>query len=113
MLKRFKFSYLHILTAILLLLKLTVAPGMTYTIALMPSILAIATPAVFALILLSIMAFFKYKHGLSMNKMMELNTEVMSKHKQLKREGHTNEEIKVMMSADLERDKLKRKRLTM
>lgn len=112
MLKRFKFAYLHILTAILLLLKLTVAPSMSYTYVFMPSILAIATPAVFVLILLSIMAFFKYKHGLSMAKMMEVNTEVVSKNKRLKSEGYTNEEIKVMMRADIEREKLKRKRRT-
>ena len=112
MLKRFKFAYLHILTGLLLTLKWTVAPGITYTTALTPSVLAIGTPIVFVLILFSMMLFFKYKRGLSMTKMMKLNTEVMSKHKQLKREGYTNEEIKVMMSADLERDKLKRKRLT-
>lgn len=112
MLKRFKFAYLHTPTVLLLLLKWTVAPGITYTTALMPSILAIVIPVVFILILFSVMVYYKYKHGLSMNKMMELNTEVMSKHRQLKSEGHTNEEIKVMMSADLERDKLKRKRRT-
>lgn len=112
MLKRFKFAYLHILTAILLLLKWTVAPGITYTTALVPSILAIVIPVVFILILFSVMVYYKYKHGLSMNKMMELNTEVMSKHKQLKREGYTNEEIKVMMMADVEREKMKREQPT-
>lgn len=104
MLKRFKFAYLHILTGLLLILKWTVAQGMSYTYVFIPSILAMATPAVFVLILLSIMAFFKYKRGLSMTKMMKLNTEVMSKNKRLKNEGYTNEEIKVMMRADIERE---------
>lgn len=112
MLKRFKFAYLHILTVLLLLLKWTVAPGITYTTALTPSMLAIGTPIVFVLILFSMMLFFKYKRGLSMTKMMKLNTEVMSKYKQLKREGHTNEEIKVMMMADVEREKIKREQPT-
>lgn len=112
MLKRFKFAYLHIPTVLLLLLKWTVAPSITYTTALTPSMLAIAIPIVFILILFLVMVYFKHKHGLSMVKMMEMNTEVMSKHKQLKREGHTNEEIKVMMRADIEREKLKRKRLS-
>ena len=112
MLKRFKLTYLHILTAINLILKWTFYPDMSYAHVFMPSILAVGIPIVFVLILFSMMLFFKYKRGLSMTKMMKLNTEVMSKYKQLKREGHTNEEIKVMMSADLERDKLKRKQLT-
>ncbi len=112
MLKRFKFAYLHIPTAILLLLKWTVSPGITYTTALTPSILAVGIPIVFVLILFSMMLFFKYKRGLSMTKMMKLNTEVMSKYQQLKREGHTNEEIKVMMMADVEREKIKREQPT-
>ena len=112
MFKHFKLTYLHILTAINLILKWTFYPDMSYSHAFMPSIIAIAVPTVFVLILFSVMVYYKYKHGLSMNKMMELNTEVMSKYMQLKSECHTNEEIKVMMMADVEREKIKREQPT-
>lgn len=106
MLKRFKLSYLHILTAINLILKWTFYPDMSYTHAFMPSIIAIVVPTVFVLILLSVMLYFKCKRGLSVTKQVKMIVAVMSKHKQLKREGYTNEEIKVMMRADIEREKL-------
>ena len=97
MLKRFKFAYLHTLTGLLLILKWTVAPGITYTYALMPSIIAVGIPAVFVLILLSVMLYFKYKHGLKLRWMMESSTDIMREFKRLKHEGYNSEEIKVMM----------------
>lgn len=97
MLKRFKFAYLHIPTALLLLLKWTVAHGMPYTYALMPSIIAIVIPTVFVLILLSVMLYFKYKHGLKLRWMMESSTDIMREFRRLKREGYNSKEIKVMM----------------
>lgn len=97
MLKRFNFAQLHILTAILLLLKWTIAHGIPYTYVFTPSIIAIGIPVVFTLILLSVMLYFKYKHGLKLRWMMESSTDIMREFKRLKHEGYNSEEIKVMM----------------
>lgn len=97
MLKRFNFAHLHGLTAILLLLKWTIAHGIPYTYVFMPSIIAIGIPVVFTMILLSVMLYFKYKHGLKLRWMMESSTDIMREFKRLKREGYNSEEIKVMM----------------